>query len=94
MTGLIQNRRSLDVVRTVQVSCRYARFQNLLIRQARNRLDPAGQIIPELVKVPRSGETAGHPYDGDVELVTHLTVAQSLQGGSQRSFTRYGVNSR
>src|SRR5436190_2078597 len=94
VTRFIEGRCGFDVIRIVQVSRRHAGFEDFVIRKARNRFNASGEVAPELLKASCARKPPGHPYDGDVELVTHLTVAQSLQGGSQRSFTRYGVNSR
>src|SRR5205823_6588912 len=71
MARLLQDWRRLHIARMAQVSCRHARFQDLLVCKPGNRLNALGQVMPELVEVARAWKTAGHPDNGDIELVVH-----------------------
>src|SRR6266511_3314070 len=57
---LFKNRCGLHVIRVPQIRGGNAGLDNFLIRKPRDGRDAAGQVLPELIDVPRPGKSAGH----------------------------------
>ena len=67
VAGRIEHGRRLHVAAVRQLRAAHPGLKNLLVRQARDRLDAVGQIAPELVESSCAGKPSRHADDGDVD---------------------------